>query len=89
MSKKFKLKTSMNKLRFYLSFLLLGFYLTVGCIFIFSDVWADLLPSGRYVTGIILILFGVLRFYVSYKRYQNKNLHIIQLIEKNEKPKEA
>jgi len=78
----------MNKLRFYLSFLLLGFYLTVGSIFIFSDVWADLLPNGRYLTGFILILFGILRFYISYRRYLNKNTKISELLKKDEKPKE-
>jgi hypothetical protein len=65
-----------NKLRFYFSFLLLAFYMVVGGIFLFTDQWADLLPKGRYITGIILTLFGILRFYIAYKRYANKRLKI-------------
>jgi cytochrome c biogenesis protein CcdA len=75
------LKYSWNKLRFYLSFLLLTFYLTVGYMFLFTDVWADLLPKGRSIVGIILILFGILRFYVAYKRYTRKMARIKLSIE--------
>lgn len=84
---KIKFKTSMNKLRYYLSYLLLGFYLVVGTIFLFSDVWADFIPAGRPLIGLLLILFGVFRFYVSYKRYLNKNLKLELLLSKNENVK--
>jgi len=67
-----KIRHVWNKLRFYLSFLLLAFYLIIGGVFLFSDVWADLLPSGRSIIGIVLILFGILRFYIAYRRYANK-----------------
>jgi cytochrome c biogenesis protein CcdA len=69
-----KFRKGINKLRFYSSFLLLGFYMTVGFIFLFTEVWADLVPKGRYLIGILLIVFGALRFYVAYRRYINKNL---------------
>jgi cytochrome c biogenesis protein CcdA len=65
-----------NKLRFYFSFLLLAFYLVVGGVFLFTNQWADLLPKGRYITGIILTLFGILRFYIAYRRYANKRVKI-------------
>ena len=66
-------KSTYNKARYYSAYLLLGFYLVIGFIFIFTDVWADLLPKGRFTIGIILILFGLLRFYIAYRRYINKN----------------
>jgi hypothetical protein len=69
-----KFKRSINRVRFYLSFLLLGFYLTVGFMFLFTEVWADLVPKGRYLIGLLLIVFGVLRFYVAYRRFDNKNI---------------
>jgi cytochrome c biogenesis protein CcdA len=69
-----KFRAAINKLRFYLGFLLLGFYLTVGFIFLFTTIWSDLLPKARFLIGILLILFGALRFYVGYVRYSNKNL---------------
>lgn len=87
MNKKIKFKTKMNKLRYYLSYMLFAFYLVIGSVFLFSDVWADFLPSGRYLTGIILILFGVLRFYISYKRYLRKNILIQDLVVKKENAK--
>lgn len=72
MSFKLKFNRSWNRLRFYLSFLLLAFYLTIGFLFLFTDTWIDLLPKGREIIGIILVLFGILRFYIAYRRYINK-----------------
>lgn len=67
-------KKAYNKIRFYLSFLLLGFYFTVGFMFLFSDVWADLFPKGRATIGLILIAFGGIRFYIAYRRYAKKHI---------------
>jgi len=67
-------KMTYNRIRFYLSFLLLGFYLVVGILFLFTEIWADLLPQGRYTIGIVLIVFGAVRFYVALRRYRNKSL---------------
>jgi hypothetical protein len=74
--KKINLQKGWNVFRFFFSFFLLAFYLIVGGLFLFTDVWADLLPKGRLITGIILTLFGLLRFYIAYKRYANKKLKI-------------
>ncbi len=84
MSFRIKLKYSWNKLRFYLSFLLFAFYLTIGVMFLFTDTWIDLLPKGRVIIGSVLILFGTLRFYVAYRRYINKLVKINTKIESKE-----
>jgi hypothetical protein len=84
MAERTKMKMVWNRLRLYVSVFLLAFYIVVGGVFIFSDTWTDLLPSGRYVIGIVLILFGILRFYVAYKRYMHKDTLLKQTI----KPKE-
>ena len=76
--KKIKLLLGWNVFRFFFSFFLLAFYLIVGGLFLFTDIWADLLPKGRIITGIILTLFGLLRFYVAYKRYANKKVKIME-----------
>ena len=81
MSFKVTLKYSWNKLRFYLSFLLLAFYLSIAFAFFFTNAWVDLLPKGRVVIGIVLFLFGILRFYVAYRRYINKKRKITYTIE--------
>jgi uncharacterized membrane protein YidH (DUF202 family) len=52
----------------------LGFYLTVGFVFLFTEVWADLVPKGRYMIGLLLVLFGLLRFYVAYRRFNGKRM---------------
>jgi cytochrome c biogenesis protein CcdA len=77
-----------NKLRFYLSFLLLFFYLIVGFLFLFSDIWASILPKGRDIVGLLLVLFGGFRFYVAYRRYKRKHLKIQVLKEKRKKKNE-
>lgn len=71
-----KVQQGWNKLRFFFSFFLLSFYLIIGGILLFTDKWADLLPKGRYIIGIILTLFGILRFYVAYRRYAKKKIKI-------------
>lgn len=76
-------KMTYNRIRFYLSFLLLGFYLVVGILFLFTEIWADLLPQGRFVIGIVLILFGSVRFYIAYRRYKNKSIALQPKQEQN------
>lgn len=80
MSFRFKI----NKLRFYSSFLLLVFYIIVGSLFLFTEIWQDLLPKSRFVIGIILILFGILRFYIAYRRYINKKIKLNTSTKTNE-----
>lgn len=88
MSTRQKVRHFWNRLRFYLSFLLLGFYLTIGFLFLFTDTWQDLLPKGRSMIGLVIILFGILRFYVAYRRYINKLLRIKLVLEKQKETKE-
>lgn len=83
-----------NKLRLYLSFFLLAFYLIVGCLFLFSDIWVNILPEGREIVGAVLLAFATLRFFVAYRRYKHKQDKIRLLKEqraktkKNKQPKE-
>jgi len=71
-----KIQYGWNKLRLYFSYFLLAFYLLIGGLFLFTKTWADLLPKGRFIAGIILTLFGIFRFYVAYRRYVNKKVKI-------------
>ena len=87
MSVKIKIRHGWNKLRFYLSFVLLAFYLIIGCVFLFTDTWIDLLPNNRSVIGIALVIFGVLRFYIAYHRYSHKlkRIEAIKIIKEDAK----
>ncbi len=76
MSTGIKIKHKWNMLRFYLSFMLLSFYLTISFLFIFTDMWKDLIPNGRGIIGAALLLFGAFRFYIAYRRYRTKKARI-------------
>ena len=85
MSTKVAFKNTLNKLRFYFSFLLFTFYLVIAFLFLFSDIWADMIPKGRGLIGLILLLFGGFRFYVAYRRYKNKDTAIQNLQQAKQK----
>ncbi len=76
-----------NQLRLYLSFILLVFYLTVGFLFLFSDIWSHFLTEGREIVGLVLILYSVLRFYIAYRRFKAKHIKIQVLKEQKRKHK--
>jgi hypothetical protein len=82
-----KVKHGWNGLRFYISFLLLAFYLVVGFLFLFTDMWIDLIPQGRLLIGILLMLFGAVRFYIAYRRYKKKQV-VIDALRKEKKLRE-
>ncbi len=85
MSSKIKLKHTWNMIRYNLSVMLFSFYLTVAILFLFTDMWIDLIPRGRGIIGLVLLLFGLFRFYVSYRRYKSKKSRIeaIRHLDKN------
>jgi hypothetical protein len=85
MSTRIKLKHAWNMIRYNLSFMLFSFYLTVAFLFLFTHMWEDLIPKGRTVIGLGLLLFGAFRFYVAYRRYKSKKNRIeaIRQLHKN------
>ena len=76
MKKTGKARHFWNHLRYYLSVVLLAFYLIIGILFLFTNTWIDFLPSGRIVIGIVLILFGALRFYIAFRRFTSKKIRL-------------
>lgn len=60
------------------------FYLTVGFLFLFSDIWSHFLPEGRVIIGSVLILYSVLRFYIAYRRFKAKHTKIQILKDKKQ-----
>lgn len=82
MSKKIKIMKAWNSVRFYFTFLLLAFYFTISFLFLFTNAWIGFIPKGRVIIGLFLFVFGVVRFYVAYRRYKQKQLSIQFLKEK-------
>lgn len=76
MSKRLKVKFAWNHTRYVLSYLLLAFYVIIGGLFLFSQIWSDFIPVGRGIIGIVLILFGVLRFYIAHRRFSKKHVKL-------------
>jgi len=85
MSSKYNIKRFVNNTRFYFTFLVVALYLVIGFLFLFTNVWSDLIPKARIAIGLILMVFGVLRFYIAYKRYNTKKQKINVLTTKSEK----
>jgi hypothetical protein len=83
---KIRIKHIWNRLRLYLSFSLLVFYLVMGCLFLFSDEWIHFISKGREIIGTTLVLFGILRFYLAYRRFKHKHIHIKTLISEKKEP---
>ncbi len=77
-----KTKEQVNNVRFYFTFTLWLLYLFFGILFLFTNVWKELIPEGRTTIGTILFLFGMLRFFVAYRRYKNKKMKI-DLVKEN------
>jgi hypothetical protein len=40
-----------------------------------------MIPEGRDLIGLALLAFGILRFYVAYRRYRNKKARIYAIKE--------
>lgn len=73
-----------NNTRFLFTSAVVLLYFVIGVLFLFTNVWSDLLPQARAAIGSILILFGALRFYIAYRRYGTKKIKITQKAQKNE-----
>jgi hypothetical protein len=81
MSTSIKIKHSINHIRFYTSIIVFAFYLVVASLFIFSNTWVDLIPKGRGMIALVLFLFGSFRFFIAFRRFNNKRLHIQSTME--------
>lgn len=84
MNKKLKIMKAWNHARFYFTFLLLAFYFTISFLFLFTNTWIGFIPKGRGLIGLFLLVFGIVRFYVAYRRYKQKQIAIQSLKEKRQ-----
>ncbi len=70
-----KIKNIVNATRFSFTSLVVILYFVVSFLFLFTNVWGDLLPNARLTIGLILLFFGAFRFYIAYRRYKSKKNH--------------
>jgi len=52
---------SVNKIRYYIHFLMVAVYLALGLLFLFTDIAIETFPANRQPIGIIFIAYGLFR----------------------------
>lgn len=55
----------------YFSLAMSLFYLLVGCGFVFTDMLVHLIPTYRVPLGILLVGYGVVRFFLWRRKHAN------------------
>ncbi len=61
-----------DKIRYCFNFIMIAFYLIIGGLFLFSDVLIHIFPVYREAVGLIFIIYGAFRLYLSIKRKGKK-----------------
>jgi len=59
---------SVNKIRYYFSFVMVAVYLTLGFVFLFTDIAIDTFPMYRKPIGITMIVYAVIRTYLTIRK---------------------
>jgi drug/metabolite transporter (DMT)-like permease len=44
--------------------------LSLGCVFLFTTIWAEDFPNNRQLAGALFIAFGCYRGYMGWRRYR-------------------
>lgn len=59
----FNSNPTVNKIRYYSTFLMIAVYLALGLLFLFTDIGIDKFPAYRKEIGIVMVVYGVIRTY--------------------------
>jgi len=57
-----------NKIRYYLSFIMVALYLGIGLLFLFTDIATQTFPVYREAVGGLLIFYAAFRLYLIIKK---------------------
>lgn len=52
---------SVNKIRYYIQFLMVAVYLALGLLFLFTDIAISTFPENRQPAGIVFVVYGLFR----------------------------
>jgi len=61
------------RIRYYFDLIMGILYITLGTLFLFTNIAIDTFPSYRIQVGILLIAYALFRFYTSTKKLKQKN----------------
>ena len=65
--------TSVNKIRYYFSFIMAGLYAAIGLGFLFTDMGIQMFPVYRQAVGGILLVYSIFRLFMIVKRKRAEN----------------
>lgn len=68
----FKSNPISNKIRYYFSLLMVGIYLVIGVLFLFSDIAVQTFPVYRTKVGLLFTFYAGFRLFVTI-REKNKD----------------
>lgn len=60
-----------NKIRYYSNFIMVAVYLSVGLLFLCSDIGIDTFPEYRKGVGITMVVYAIIRFFLTRHKYKN------------------
>jgi type VI protein secretion system component VasK len=43
---------------------------SLGCVFLFTDVWIEDFPNNRPIAGALFVAYGLYRAYMGWRRYK-------------------
>lgn len=62
----------MQKVAKWFGLLMVPVYVGIGCLFIFSSAMLDLVPTNRNMIGVVFIIYGMFRLYMSLRLFKNR-----------------
>lgn len=64
----FNSNPTVNKIRYYSTFLMVAIYLTLGLLFLFTDIGIDKFPAFRKEIGVVMLVYGVIRAFTTIRK---------------------
>jgi hypothetical protein len=61
-----------NKIRYYSNFIMVAIYVSLGLLFLFTDIADELFPAYRKPVGITLLVYAIMRTYLIIKKIKEE-----------------
>ncbi|HET6227105.1 MAG TPA: hypothetical protein VFF27_12550 [Bacteroidia bacterium] len=64
----FNSNPTVNKIRYYSTFVMVAIYLALGLLFLFTDIRIDTFPAYRKEIGIVMLVYAGIRTYTTVRK---------------------
>jgi hypothetical protein len=61
-----------KQIRYYSNYIMAAIYISLGLLFLFTDIATDAFPAYRKILGCVLIGYGSLRTYLNIKKIRQE-----------------